>query len=217
MARRRSENRRAGTEPPTPQVLLSGGLGVFAVVVFVAALVFGIEVTNPPPGGRLGVTSSAGPAGIAVLVPRCRAERVTVVELRDADDAALWRIVARKGSIDERYVVGAETPPFGFDVEVPFTPPLPPALLTVVAQLEGEPFDSVDQVDFVAEEVPADGVLHLGEVVEPPAFEARAAAAADCQGSSDDLGLVNVVFIVAAAGVVVTYLLMVGRFVRSRR
>ena len=216
MARRRAETRR-GVEPPTPQVLLSGGLGVVAVVVFVAALVFGIEVTDPPSGGRLGITSSAGPAGIAVLVPRCRAERVTVVELRDAADVTLWRIAARKGSIDERYVVGAEAPPFGFDVEVPFAPALPPGPLTVVAQLEGEPFDRVDRVEFAPAQVPAEGVLHLGEVVEPPAFEARAVAAADCQGSSGDLGLVNVVFIVAAAGVVVTYLMMVGRYIKSRR
>lgn len=196
-------------------MLLSGGLGVFAVVAFVVALVFGVEVTNPPPGSRLGLTSSAGPAGVALLVPRCRSERVTAVELRTADDT-LWRIAARKGSIDERYVVGTEDGPFGFLVEEPFAPPLPDGRLTLLAFLEGEPFDTVDRLEFSAGDVPADGVFHLGEVVDRATFEARAVAAANCQGPGRDLGLVNSLFVLAAAGVVVTYLMMVGRYLRSR-
>ncbi len=213
---RRPDGRRGAPEPPTPQVLLSGGLGVFAVVVFVAALVFGVQVENPPPGARLGITSSAGPAGVAVLVPRCRSERVTGVELRSGAGSTLWRIAARKGSIDERYVVGAESAPFGFTVEVPFAPPLPEGPLSVVARLDGEPFDSVDRVDFTQADIPPEGVLHLGDVVEPASFEARAGAAADCQGPGRDLGLVNLVFVAAAAGVVVTYLMMVKRYFTSR-
>lgn len=213
---RRADSRRGASEPPTPQVLLSGGLGVFAVVVFVAALVFGVEVKNPPPGARLGITSAAGPVGVAVLVPRCRSERVSWVELRSAAGDTLWRIAARKGSIDERYVVGAETAPFGFTVEVPFAPPLPGGPLSAVARLDGEPFDSVDRVDFTPAEIPPEGVLHLGDVVEPASFEARAVASADCQGPGGDLGLVNLLFVAAAAGVVVTYLMMVRRYFTSR-
>lgn len=197
-------------------MLLSGGLGVFAVVVFVAALVFGVEVKDPPPGSRLGVTSSAGPAGVAVLVPRCRSERVSALELRSGEGATLWRIAARKGSIDERYVVGAEGPPFGFNVETPFVPPLPEGWLTVVAVLDGEPFDTVDRLDFDLGAIPVEGVLHLGEVVGQAAFESRAAAAADCQGSGRDLGWVNAMFVVAAAGVVVTYGMMVVRYWKGR-
>lgn len=197
-------------------MLVWGGLGVFAVIVFVAALVFGVEVRNPPPGARLGVTSSAGPAGAAVLVPRCRSERVTGIEVRTVDRVTVWRIAARKGSIDERYVLGADAPPFGFVVEVPFTPPPPSETLTVVARLDGEPFDSVDRVDFTPADLPSDGVLHLGAVVEPATFEARAAAAADCRRPGRDLGLVNLAFVIAAAGVVVTYLLLVRRYLGSR-
>lgn len=197
-------------------MLLSGGLGVFAVVAFVTALVFGVEVKNPSPGSRLGVTSSAGPAGVALLVPRCQSERVTAVELRTVDDT-VWRIAARKGSIDERYIVGTEEAPFGFVVEEPFATPLPDGPLTLVAFLEGEPFDSVDRVEFSADDVPDDGVFHLSEVVDRGAFEARAVAAADCQGRGGDLGLVNGLFVLAAGGVVVTYLMMVGRYLRSRR
>ena len=204
-------------EVPTAPVLLSGGLGVFAVVAFVAALVFGAEVKNPPPGARIGLTSSGGPAGVAVLVPRCRSERVTVVELRDADGATLWRIAARKGSIDERYEVGAEGAPFGFTVDKPLTSPLPDEELTVVVALDGEPFDTVDRAQVARQRVPRLGVAHLGEVVEPGVFEARAVAAADCQGPGRDLGLVTWLFVLAAAGVVVTYLGMVGRYLRSRR
>ncbi len=212
----RAEHPGDAVEPPTAAVLLSGGLGVVAVVAFVAALVFGVEAKNPPPGARLGLTSSAGPAGVALLVPRCRSERVTAVELR-SKEATLWRIVSRKGSIDERYVVGADGPPFGFVVEQRFSPPLPDGRLTLLAALEGEPFDTTDQVDFSVDDIPIEGVAHLGEVVDPAAFEARAAAAADCRGPGAHLGLVNGLFVVAAAGVVVAYVIMDGRYLRGRR
>ena len=214
MARRTEPDGRG--EPPTASVLLSGGLGVVAVVAFVAALVFGVEVKNPPPGARLGLTSSAGPAGLAVLVPRCRSERVTAVELRDGEGSTLWRLSARKGGIDERYEVGAEKTPFGFTLDEPFVPPLPEGALTVVVALDGEPFDTVDRLGLNADDVPRVGVAHLGVVVDPATFEARAVTAADCQGPGRDLGLVNGLFVLAAAGVVVSYLVMVARYLRSR-
>ncbi|MGI8757843.1 MAG: hypothetical protein ACR2K0_00875 [Acidimicrobiales bacterium] len=197
-------------------MVLSGGVGVFAVVVFVAAIAFGAEVTNPPPGARLGLSAANGPVGAALLVPRCRGERVTGVELQSADGAAVWRITAAKGSIDERYVLGAEPPPFGFVTDVPLLSPPDAGALTAVVEVAGEPFDTVDRADFDPAAVPDEGILHQGGVVDPPAFEARAASAANCQDAGRDLGVVTWLFVAAAAGVVVTYVGMVVRYWKGR-
>ncbi|MGI9121216.1 MAG: hypothetical protein ACR2G7_14050, partial [Acidimicrobiales bacterium] len=115
---------RRGDKPPSLHMVLSGGVAVFAVVVFVAALAFGAEAKAPPPGARLGVAPAEGPPGLAVLVPRCGSERVVRVEVRSAGDVVRWRIVSRKGSIDERYPVGTDVAPFGFVTEVPLVEPL---------------------------------------------------------------------------------------------
>lgn len=212
----RAERRSPEGEPPSLQMVLSGGVGVVAVVVFVAALAFGTEVTNPPPGARLGVTSAGGPVGAALLVPRCRSERVTGVELRSAAGAVLWRIAAGKGSIDERYVLGAEPPPFGFVTDVPLEGPPIAGEVTVVVEVAGEPFDTVDRASFEPAAVPAEGVLHEGGVVDPPTFEALAAGAANCQDAGRDIGAVTWLFVAAAAGVVVTYAMMVARYWKGR-
>jgi hypothetical protein len=203
--------------PPSLSMVLSGGVGVAAVVAFVAAVALGAHVSDWRPGARLAVATDEGPAGLAVLVPRCRSERVTRVELRLAGgDEALWRITAGKGSIDERYVVGAAAP-LGFVTEVAFRPPLPPAPLEVVAHLTRDgPADVVDWAVFDPRAVPADGVLYQGDPVEPEVFRAGVAAAAACPESSRDLGLVTWLFVAAAGGVVVTYLNMVVRYWRGR-
>lgn len=195
-------------------MVLSGGVGVLAVVVFVAALAFGTEVENAPPGARLGVTAADGPAGVAVLVPRCRDERVRSVEVRGPDGGTRWRITARKGSIDERYVVGAPEAPFGFVTDVGLEGRLGPGA-TAVVELTGDRFDSVDRVPFEPGAAPADGVLHQGDVVTAESFEARAAGAADC-AEDRELGLVTWLFVAAAAGVVVTYGMMVVRYWKGR-
>ncbi|MDP8953673.1 MAG: hypothetical protein M3N37_01905 [Actinomycetota bacterium] len=213
---RRGELRRSEDEPPSLQVVLSGGVGVLAVVVFVTALAFGTEVGDPPSGARLGVVAAAGPAGAAIAVPRCRAERVVRVEVRQVDGPTLWRVVSPKGSIDERYVVGSGDPPFGFVVDVPAPVPLPPGPLTAVVALAGEPFDDVDEVTFDPAEVPASGVRYRGRDVDMATFDAHAAAAADCQEPGRDLGLVTWAFVAAALGVVVSYAMMVRRYLRGR-
>lgn len=196
-------------------MVLSGGVGVFAVVVFVAALAFGTEVKDAPPGARLGVAAADGPAGLAVLVPRCRDERVHMVEVRSADDVPSWRITARKGSIDERYLVGASDPPLGFVTDVELESPLGIDAVTAVVELTGKRYDSVDRVRFDPTSVPADGVLHQGDAVDHETFLARAAAAVDC-AESRDLGTVTWLFVAAAAGVVVTYGMMVTRYLKGR-
>lgn len=206
---------RAQGGPPTLQMVLSGGVGVFAVIAFVAALALGSEVKDAPPGARLGVTAAEGPAGLAVLAPRCRDERVRRVELRSADDVPRWRITARKGSIDERYVVGAAEVPLGFVTEVTLEGPLATGPVTVEVELAGERFDSIDRIRLDPTAVPAEGVLHQGEVVGLAGFEARASAAADC-AEGRELGLVTWLFVAAAIGVVVTYGMMVARFWKGR-
>lgn len=202
-------------------MVLSGGVGVVAVVVFVAAVALGAEMADPPPGARLGLTAAEGPAALALLVPRCHSERVTSVEVRSSDDVVLWRIRSRKGSIDERYVVGAEDPPLGFVTEVslngpPPTGKAPGEAVTAVVEVAGEASDTTDQVRFRPAEVPQEGVLHQGVVIGPKRFEARAAAAADCQPGGRHLGLATWLFVTAAAAVVVTYVMMVVRYLTGR-
>ena len=209
--------RRDDGGPPSLSMVLSGGVGVAAMVAFVAAVALGADLKQPPPGARLAVTAAEGPAGLAVLVPRCRSERVTRVELRAAGGSALWRISARKGSIDERYVVGADEP-LGFVTEVPLGSSPPSGPLEVVAQVAGGgSTDVVDRAVFDVAAVPSgDGVLYQGDVVAPGAFEAGAAAAADCAESDRGLGLVTWLFVAAAAGVVITYVTMVVRYWKGR-
>lgn len=197
-------------------MVVSGGVGVVAVVAFVAAVAVGADLTEPPPGTRLAVTAADGPAGLAVLVPRCRSERVTGVELRSTGGDVLWRITARKGSIDERYVVGGDEP-LGFVTEAPLRSPVPSARLEVVAHLAREgPVEVVDRAVFDPAAVPPAGILHQGDVVEADAFRAAAAAAADCPESGGDLGVVTWMFVAAAAGVVVAYSTMVVRYWKGR-
>lgn len=197
-------------------MVVSGGVGVLAVVVFVAALAFGARAVEVPEGARLGVVSAEGPAGLAVLVPRCQGERVVGVEVRDTAGAVLWSVTSEKGAIDERYVVGAAEPPFGSVTAVALETPLPSGPLTAVASLIGEPFDATDRADFDPSAVPADAVLYQGAVTSSEEFAARAAGAADCDGPNGDLGIVTWLFIAAALGVVVTYLMMVGRYLDGR-
>lgn len=197
-------------------MVLSGGVGVLAVVAFVAALAFGTQVSDAPPGARLGLVAAAGPASATLVVPRCRAERVTMVEVRASDESTLWRIVSPKGSIDERYVVGAKDPPFGFVVDVAAPVPLPTGPLTAAVALDGEPFDELDEITFDPAEVPPTDVRYRGRNVDEAEFEAQAAAAADCQGATRDIGLVTWLFVAAATGVVVTYVMMVARYFKGR-
>jgi hypothetical protein len=91
---------------------VAGGIGVLVVVAFVAAVAFG-GTSRSRPGDRVAVVAADGPAGIAVLAGRCLDQRVTAVRVVGDDGTTLWGVESRKGSIERRYVVGAE-PPLGF-------------------------------------------------------------------------------------------------------
>jgi hypothetical protein len=92
--------------------VVAGGIGVLVVIAFVGAVALG-GTSRSRPGDRVAVVAADGPAGVAVLAGRCLDQRVTAVTLIGADGTTLWRIESRKGSIERRYVVGAE-PPLGF-------------------------------------------------------------------------------------------------------
>lgn len=210
---------RSGTEqkPPSLSMVLSGGVGVVVVVGFVAALAFGTGIAEVAPGARLGIVAAPGPAGMAVVVPRCPSERVISVELQGPGGTPLWRVVSAKGAIAERYVVGAAASPFATVTEVELSAPPPAGPLTAVASLAGEAEDVTDSVGFEAAAVPAEGVLYQGSAIGTEEFEASAAAAADCAGPRGGLGLVTWLFVAAALGVVVTYLMMLMRYLEERR
>lgn len=197
-------------------MVVSGGVGVVAVVAFVSALAFGARVAEVPAGARLGVTGAGGPLGAALLTPRCQGERVMTVALRSAEGTTRWRLTSAKGAIDERYVIGAEETPFATETEVVFYAPLTDGELTAEVAWRGDP-DDTDELRFDPSLVPdSSDVLYQGSVIPAGEFEAQAAAAADCGASSRNLGAVTWLFILAALGVVVTYLMMLTRYLQGR-
>jgi hypothetical protein len=196
-------------------MVAAGGVGVLVVIAFVAVLALGGRPTSPGPGERVAVGRVQPGGEPMVLVPRCRDDRVTSVEVAVAGGGALWRIASRKGSIDERYVVGGAPVPLGFEVEVPLEGTLPEqAALVARVALDGEDGDVADELAFVPAELPADGdgVRTAGGDVAVGSFQARAISAADCPESRSELGVTTVVFGLAALGVVITYGLMVSRW-----
>jgi hypothetical protein len=196
-------------------MVAAGGVGVLVVIAFVAAVALGGRTSAAGPGERVAV-GRADPAGtLAVFVPRCRDERVTSVEIGEDGGRPLWRIESRKGSIDERYVVGATPPPLGFEVEVPLRDPLPSSALRAAVTVEGEG-DVADGLTFDPSALPEGEVLHRGEPVDVGSFQARALAAASCPESRRDVTATTVVFGLGGLLVVATYGLMVGRWWRGR-
>jgi hypothetical protein len=155
--------------------------------------------------------------GLSVLVPRCRDERVTEVALADAGGRPLWRIASRKGSIDERYVVGDDRVPLGFEVEVPLRGALRTSPLRASVTVAGDGDDVADSMGFDLRLVPRlPAVLHRGEEVDVGAFQARALASAACPESRRDVSLTTIVFGLGALLVVGCYGLMVSRWWRGR-
>lgn len=202
-------------DPPSLGMVAAGGVGVLVVVAFVAAVALGGRTQAGGPGGRVAVGRADGAGAVAVFVPRCRDERVTAVEVSEAGGRPLWRIASRKGSIDERYVVGATPPPLGFDVEVALRGPLPGSALVAAVTVEGER-EVRDSVGFTTASVPVGDVLHRGERLDLARFSARALAAASCPESRSDLTTTTVVFGLGAAMVVAAYGLVVSRWWRGR-
>lgn len=197
--------------------MLAAGVGVAAVVAFVAALAVGGRPSAPRPGDRLGLTRAGAEGAVTVVAVRCPSERVTGVELRRPEGEVVWRIVSRKGSIDQRYPIGGD-PPLGFRVDEPLDHPLPGGLLVVTAHFSREgPGGVTDRAVVEAVEVPEDGVLHRGAVVRGERFEQRARMGIDCPIDAEELDGITLAFAVAAGGVLVTYAVLVQRWWRSRR
>ena len=196
-------------------MVAAGGVGVLVVIAFVAAVALGGRTEPGRPGERVGVGRADADGGLAVFVPRCRDDRVTLVEVAAEGGGALWRITSRKGSIDERYEVGAEAP-LGFEVEVPLASPLPDGPLAATVEVEGEGGDVTDRIAFRAGSVPAEGVVTAGGDVGIGSFQGRALAAARCPESRSDLGLTTVVFTLGGLLVVASYGVMVSRWWRGR-
>lgn len=172
-------------------MLATGGIGVLVVLAFVGAVVFGRN-TDVSPGDRVAIVRAEGPVGFAVLAGRCEDERVRAVEIHQPDGPPLWRIESAKGVIERSFVVGAEPAPFGAQI-VTTLQPLPPGVLEAVLTVDG----STDREQF-----------------DPAQLASADAPEAPCGGA--DLGVVPLLFIAGAIGVVVTYGSMVRRY-RSRR
>jgi hypothetical protein len=177
-------------DAPTLGVLATGGVGVLVVLAFVGAVVFGRN-TQVEPGDRIAVVRSDGPAGFTILAGRCTDERVNVVEVRGLVGSALWRIESTKGVIDRSFAVGAEAP-FGAATVTPLQP-LPEGSLVAGIRVG----DAEDREEF-----------------DPAHLETADAPEAPCGGT--DLGLVPLLFIIGAGGVVVAYAGLVRRFLQAR-
>lgn len=188
-----------------------GGFGVLAILVFVAAVAFGTRPVAPAPGDRLAVSRSPSSEELLVAVARCPVERVTSVAVSEPDGAIRWRITSAKGSIDERYTVGAPAPT-GFDTDVALEGRVEgePLELEVVIDREGTPI--VDRVAVPALGPDAGSWLHQGVGVSEGTFEGRSTAAADCPGEGGDRAVVVWLFGVAALIVLVTFGGMVRRW-----
>lgn len=172
-------------------MVVTGGIGVLVVIAFVAAVAFGRE-HEVAPGDRIALIEAKGPAKLSVLVGRCDDERVDAVEIRRPDGDVLWRIESPNGSIARRFVVGADPPPFGFEAVTPLGSTLAGRL---VAEAE---------VDGVADR----------ELFDTAALDQERAPSAPCDGN--DIGLVSILFVVGALGVVAAYGVMVRRYLGGR-
>ena len=186
-------------------MLAVSGIGVLAVLAFVAVLVFG-DVDDAPVD-RVAAVKSSGPMGVTVIVGRCREQRVTGVELSKIDGTALWRIASQKGSIERRYVAGGD-PPVDFTTVVPFASdgdnPASDDRMVARATIR-RPGHATEIHRAVID------VGRLGD--EEPVLGTSAPACPD----SADVGVVGVLFIVAAAVVVSGFVAMVARVFHARR
>lgn len=201
--------------PPSLAMVAAGGVGVLVVIAFVAAVALGGRTTAAGPGERVGVGRADAGGALAVFVPRCQDDRVTLVEVGVEGGGALWRIASRKGSIDERYEVGADAP-LGFEVEVPLAAAIPDEPLRATVVVDGDDGEVRDGIAFRPSEVPAEGVSTAGGDVGLTSFQGRALAAARCPESRSDLGLTTIVFGLGGLLVVASYGLMVSRWWRGR-
>ncbi|MGH9182995.1 MAG: hypothetical protein ACRDZ9_04135 [Acidimicrobiales bacterium] len=203
---------------PSLAAVVVGGVALAAALALIVAQGLGTpEISLPEAGRRLAVASGGGPARLAVVVARCRGERVTGVELRRPDGVPLWRILSDDGSIDDRYVVGADPAPLGFDVAVPLEGPLPAGPLVVAANLARQGGAGLgDEAGFDPRAVPEEGALYQGEVIPGDEAAQQALARAVCP-EPEGLGTWTLVLDAVGVVLVVGYGLVVVRWWQGRR
>lgn len=186
-------------DAPSPGVVVAGGVGVLAAIAFVGALAIG-GTARSRPGDRVAVVRADGPAGIAVLAGRCLDQRVTAVDVIAGDGTTLWRIESTKGSIERRYVVGAE-PPLGFrDVVGLIARPSGRVRAEVTFDQGGSDTTDARTVD----------VRAVGDQ------GATLAEGAPACGGHEGPGGTTLLFAVGAAFVLAGYLGMLARYIRGR-
>ena len=173
-------------------MVVTGGVGVLVVVAFVAGVVLN-RARGVEPGDRVAVVRAEGAELLEVLAARCGDERVGAVEVRVPGGPPLWRIESERGGITRRFVLGADPPPFGFATTTPLLP-LPAGVLEA--------------------EVTIDGVVDV-ERFDPARLGDGDTLRTSCDERS--LGVVELAFVLGALGVVLTYLVMVTRYLRPTR
>jgi hypothetical protein len=182
-------------------VLAVSGIGVLVVISFVAALAFS-DVDDDPPVDRLTAVASSAPAGLTVIVGRCREQRVVDLEVSSTDGKTLWRVTSEKGSIERRYEVGSD-PPVEFLTVVPYDGQAEPRLEARATIRRPGHATEIHRASFDVARLDT-GEPNLGDSAPP------------CPDSAD-LGLVVILFVVGAAVVVGGYAAMVMRALRIRR
>jgi hypothetical protein len=189
-------NAQADPDRPSLGVVVAGGLGVLAIVAFVAVLLFGAE-SERRPGDRVEVVRTED--GVLVLAGRCAEQRVTEVGVLGGDGRELWRIRSAKGSIERRYPLGSV--PDGFSTVTPLAADVEGRVVVEVGfDREGEASTDVRVVDLGA--LP-DALPRLDDAA-PPCGSRRLRPGA----------LTALLFLGGAAAVVVGYIGMVVRYAK---
>lgn len=186
-------------EPREPSlvVVAVSGLAVLVVVAFVTAVIFGSRPERSP-GDRVAVARSGGPAGITVLAGRCTEQRVVDVRLSVPGGRTLWEIRSEHGSIDRRYLVGAEPPPLDFAEVTPLRGVPAGRALVEVTFARGGRADETDEV-----------VVDPGDIGEEPPDLGDAAP--PCASDAGPGVVTSVLFALGALVVVAGYATMVVR------
>ncbi len=196
-------------------------LGAIFLVVACAGVVVGglAGFGDPYPISRAGVAADA--AGLAVVNAVCPAERVREIALLQQTASGayveLWHITG-DAPLPPRVTVGATLA--GMQTVVPLREPIDPDTRLAVRVVTSE-LDSPYEMEFVARDVPAVGVLSFGDVHRSVnAFERAAFADTPCGDpySDSDAQAVTMAALVfsGAVGLVGLALLLLARARRIR-
>jgi hypothetical protein len=184
---------------PSLGIVVVAGIGVLAVLGFVAAVALGGHTVERP-GDRVAVVAGSGPAGATVLAARCLDERVTRITVSPVPStgapasgvsAPSWEIRSVKGSIERSYALGG-SPPDGFTTVTPFDG----ATGRVEVAVTFDRFEDGSTLDA--------RTVDLAHLPAASSERLSSAAPAPCGGRTN-LGFTNVLFALGALVVVLTY------------